>query len=138
MINTLGKAIALIGFLGVPAFGVAGLTSNLWIGIGCHAIFSLIMFGWWIWSAYSPHTSDEGATRVDTAYVQFQSPIFGALIGLFFAAAGLGIILWAKPAEPKPGSRPMNAEEIRYFGTIIFMIGLGVFFMVVGHKKECE
>jgi hypothetical protein len=115
----IGAALILVGLMGVPVLGLMGAGVStmscvlLWAALG----FGVFWFEVWKHRGIRPWLAAPIATEFTVP------PVVMLCVGLIFAAAGLGILLFGKPSN---GPKAMNREQMILFGSIFLLIGVGV------------
>ncbi len=117
------------GFLGVPilVLSAAGVADHvcawLWMTSG------ILIFALSIWKQGGPRRWLQGP--LDGATIA-AGPLV-PLVGLIFAAAGMGIIIFGEPAK---GPRAMSRGQIEFFGTVFVLLGVGLMLLSTARRRH--
>lgn len=131
-LQVLGLISVIAGFLGVPVLVLLNASQNLPLTLAVHAVVTVLVIGGCIWKcgsfqAWVNYTRQGAVYNVHSGWI--------ALIGAFFSAVGVYIILDGKPAT---GPNAMAPREIVYTGSIFVLIGMGIAAMAAQKLRQTE
>jgi hypothetical protein len=118
IVQRIGASLVIFGLLGVPVLALMGVGTSTLVGtlIWAASCLSVVCFG------VRKHKGIRNWLNDPIEMAVTAPSILLLCVGLIFASAGAGIIVWGTPYS---GPNAMSREQIIFFGSMFFLMGVG-------------